>query len=150
MEQKNNATCAICDSPYYMCLSCKDTMKNSPWKAHTDTSEHYKVFQVISGYSTGVYNKEEAKSKLKTIDLSDLDSFKENIKNIIKDIMREDKIENKELVIEEPTENKIENKEIDLIIKADEKPFVSEALKIVNDKKPYNYRNNYKNNYKKK
>ena len=91
MTEKNNATCSICGRPYHLCVSCKDMMSLSPWKIHTDTSEHYKIYQVIHGFNTGVYTKEEAKSKLQKVDLSDFDSLRENIKNIIQDIMKEDK-----------------------------------------------------------
>lgn len=72
-----------------MCLSCKDSMQLAPWKVHTDTPEHYKVYQIIRGYSTGVYNKDEAKAKFKNVDLSDLNSFRPHIKKIIKDILKE-------------------------------------------------------------
>ena len=90
MVTKNNATCSICGRGYRMCLSCKDLINLKPWQNHTDTSEHYKIYQVIHGYSTGVYNKEEAKLKLQMIDLSDFDSLRDNIKNIINDIMGKD------------------------------------------------------------
>ena len=65
MAEKNNATCCICGREYHKCLSCKDSMKLQPWKSVTDTSECYKVFQAVKGFSTGVYNKNEFKSKLK-------------------------------------------------------------------------------------
>lgn len=87
MAEKNNATCSICGNPYYMCLSCKDMMNLNPWKKHTDTSEHYKIYQILHGCSTGVYNQEEAKSKLQNVDLSDFDSFRDNIKCLINTIM---------------------------------------------------------------
>lgn len=90
MAEKNNATCSICGKGYYMCISCKDMMSLSPWKKHTCTSEHYKVYQILHGYSTGVYSKDEAKSKLQMVDLSDFNSFRENIKNVINDIKKED------------------------------------------------------------
>lgn len=89
MAEKNNATCSICGKDYHMCLSCKDSMQLAPWKVHTDTSEHYKVFQIIRGVSTGVYNKDEARTKLKNVDLSDLNSFRPHIKKVIKDILKE-------------------------------------------------------------
>ena len=63
MVEKNNATCSICGRGYYMCLSCKDMMKLNPWKRHTDTSDHYKIYQILHGFNTGVYIKEEAKGK---------------------------------------------------------------------------------------
>lgn len=95
MAEKNNATCSICGKPYHMCLSCNDIMKSSPWKMHTDTPEHYKVFQIIRGYNTNVYTKDEAKKKLENVDLSDLNTFRENIKKTIKNIMDD---ENKSFV----------------------------------------------------
>jgi hypothetical protein len=44
----------------------------------------------VRGFSTGVYDKDEFKSKLKNIDLSDLESFREHIKVLIKDTLKED------------------------------------------------------------
>ena len=87
MAEKNNAVCSICGKPYSMCLSCKDLMKLKPWQVHTCSSEHYKVYQVIHGLSTNVYDKAEAKNKLQNVDLSDLETYRDNIKYIVKDIM---------------------------------------------------------------
>lgn len=91
MTEKINSYCSICGKGYYQCISCKDMIQMKPWQLHTDTSEHYKIYQIIHGFSTGVYNKEEAKIKLQKVDLSDLDSLRDNIKNIINDIINEDK-----------------------------------------------------------
>lgn len=91
--EKNNATCSICGKGYYMCLSCKSLANLHPWQIHTDTSEHYKIYQIIHGYSTGVYTKDEAKDRLQMVDLSDLDNLRDNIKDAIKDIMGIDKEE---------------------------------------------------------
>lgn len=86
MAEKINATCAICGKGYHLCMSCKDMISLTPWKKHTDTSEHYKIYQIIHGYSTKVYTKAEAKSKLKKVDLSDFDSLRDNIKAVITEI----------------------------------------------------------------
>jgi hypothetical protein len=110
MAEKNNATCSICGKLYYKCLSCKDLMNLNPWKRHTDTSEHYKIHQAIHGYSTGVYNKEEAKIKLQMIDLSDFDSLRDNIKNIINDIMGKN---------ETAENNTVETEDINLLNETD-------------------------------
>lgn len=90
VNNKDNATCSICGKPYHMCLHCKTEIGAAPWKRHTDTVEHYKVFQVVRGYSTGVYDKSEAKEKLKNIDLSDMDTFVDSIKTVIGKIMEEE------------------------------------------------------------
>ena len=91
MANKNNATCSICGKEYYACLSCRDSLKVNPWKIHTDTSEHYKVYQIIHGLSTKVYTKDEARTKLKNVNLSDIESFRPHIKEIVKDILKENK-----------------------------------------------------------
>lgn len=109
MTDKNNATCKICGNPYYLCLSCRDSINLSPWKVHTDTAEHYKIYQILRGYSTKVYTKEEARDKLKNVDLRDLESFKEPIKLRIKEILKEKKIE-LEIESEVKTENETESK----------------------------------------
>ena len=101
MAENNNATCKICGESYYVCMSCADSMKAHPWKIFTDTSEHYKVFQVVRGLSTGVYTKDEAVKKLKNIDLKDIESFRPHIKDIIKDVLKEEKVDVKEDVVEE-------------------------------------------------
>lgn len=132
MQEKNNAVCSICGSPYYMCLACKDAMKLSPWKKHTDTSEHYKIYQIIHGYSTGVYTKNEAKSKLQMVDLSDFDNLRDNIKNVIKDIMGEnEKVE--DIAIEAKPTVVLSN-EIDMSDKDDS---MSEMLKVTRKRKSY-------------
>ena len=91
MTEKFNATCSICGSGYHKCLSCKDNMKLKPWQLYTCNSEHYKIYQTLHGFNTRVYTKDEAKSKLKMIDLSDFDSLRDNIKNVINEIINEDK-----------------------------------------------------------
>lgn len=92
VADKNNATCSICGRDYHKCLSCSDAMQLRPWQMFTDSASCYQVFQVVKGYSNGVYTKEEFKSKLKNIDLSDLENYREHIKTLIKDVLKEDKI----------------------------------------------------------
>ena len=107
MGEQNNATCSICGNPYHLCLSCKDSMKLHPWKIHGCSPDCYKTFQVVKGYNTGVYTKEEFKSKLKNIDLSNLENYKENIKVLIKDTLKEEK---EEFVVKEPIVSSVSRK----------------------------------------
>lgn len=84
---QNNSECVICGKQYHYCGSCKEQNDLAPWRILTDTSEHYKVFQIIRGYNLGIYTKEETRAKLSNVDLSDIESFKENIKSKIKSII---------------------------------------------------------------
>lgn len=89
MAEKNNSVCKICGKPYYVCMSCASAMKSHPWKVFTDTANCYKVFQIVRGLSTGVYDKNEAKSRFLVVDLSELDTFRPHIKTIIEDVLTE-------------------------------------------------------------
>ena len=107
MANKNNATCSICGKEYYACLSCRDALKSNPWKIHTDTSEHYKVYQIIHGLSTKVYTKDEARTKLKNVNINDMESFRPHIKEIVKDILKENKPIVKTVEKVKPTETEV-------------------------------------------
>ena len=87
-NKKHNSFCAICGKSYYYCNSCKDTAHLYPYKILTDIAEHYKVFMIVRGYNNGLYTKEEAYERLKNVDTSDVDSYKDNIKKIVKDILQ--------------------------------------------------------------
>ena len=71
-------------------MSCKNRIRLKPWTVYTDTPECYKIFQIIHGYSTGVYTKEETKEKLQNIETINFDNLKENIRKIIEDILFEE------------------------------------------------------------
>lgn len=131
MAEKNNAVCDICGKEYYVCLSCSDYMKLHPFKSFTDTAEHFKIFQVVKGFLTGVYTKDEAKEKLQNVDLKDADSFKPHIKKILKDIFEEDKV-----VIE--TTEKIEDAVVEDIKEVEGTEIVEDIVKpIVSRKRNY-------------
>lgn len=131
MQEKNNATCSICGSEYYVCLSCKDKMKLHPWKTYCCSPSHFQVAQVVRGFSNGVYNKEELKSKLLNVDLSDLDSYKEHIKTIIKDALKEDEVAKVEVEDEVSFAEEVETEE---------------AKEVVFEKPIYSRKRNYRVN----
>lgn len=84
---ENNANCIICGKPYHICMSCKDQQKLEPWKTYTDTSEHYKIYQLLRGVNIGTFTFEEAKKRLEGIDLSDMSTFPNNIKKQLNKIL---------------------------------------------------------------
>lgn len=83
-----NAYCTICNKGYHVCNTCKNTRSFTPWRTVVDSMEHYKIYMAIHGY-TVTKNKEQAKAELQTCDLSGLESFKDEIKSVINEIMTE-------------------------------------------------------------
>ena len=109
MAQELNATCDICGKKYHICSSCKEVKSFTPWRTVTDTMQHYIIFLALSEY-TKTKDKEKAKEELSKCDLSELDTFNENIKTAIKEIMAEGKEKIVETVSEETVEKIVEIK----------------------------------------
>lgn len=82
-----NAKCAICGKDFDMKYHCNRNGSSQPWMAHCDTAEHFKVFQIVNGYTGGVYEADEAKLKLESVDTSDKDTYRDNIKAIVEQIL---------------------------------------------------------------
>lgn len=89
MQKDINAYCAICGEGYHLCSSCKDNLKFRPWRTVTDTMEHYAIYLAVHGYTISK-NKQKAKAELKKCDLSGLDNFQKEIRDVINEIMKED------------------------------------------------------------
>ena len=49
------------------------------------------MYQIVHGLSTKVYTKDEARTKLKNVNLNDIECFRPHIKEIIKDILKENR-----------------------------------------------------------
>ena len=109
MSQELNATCDICGKKYHICSSCKEVKSFTPWRTVTDTMQHYIIFLALSEY-TKTKDKEKAKEELSKCDLSELDTFNENIKTVIKEIMAEGKEKIVETVSEENVKENVEIK----------------------------------------
>ncbi len=109
MSQELNATCDICGKKYHICSSCKEVKSFTPWRTVTDTMQHYLIFLALSEY-TKTKDKEKAKDELSKCDLSELDTFNENIKTVIKEIMAEGKEKIVETVSEENVKENVEIK----------------------------------------
>lgn len=86
MAEQNNATCSICGKGYRVCNSCTEQKTFQPWRTVTDTSEHYKIYLALHGYTvTG--DKETARKELQQCDLKDKDSFISKIRADIDEIL---------------------------------------------------------------
>ena len=109
MSQELNATCDICGKKYHICSSCKEVKSFTPWRTVTDTMQHYIIFLALSEY-TKTKDKEKAKEELSKCDLSEVDTFNENIKTAIKEIMAEGKEKIVESVSEENVKENVEMK----------------------------------------
>lgn len=90
MSEELNANCDVCGKKYHVCVSCLQQKTFKPWRTVVDTIDHYKIYMAVHGY-TVTKDKELAKKELSVCDLSELNSFSDNIKKAINEILSEDK-----------------------------------------------------------
>lgn len=77
-----NAHCRICGKGYHRC-NCNS---EGNWRKVTDIAEHYQIFCVIRDYNNEIIDANKANELLQKLDLSEKDSFNENVKEVLADI----------------------------------------------------------------
>lgn len=82
MKDYNNAFCRICGSEYHRC-NCSS---EESWRKVTDTAGHYQIFCVVRDYVNQIIDADKANSLLGKLDLTGSDNFRQNIKNVLKEI----------------------------------------------------------------
>lgn len=92
MAENLNATCSICGKKYHVCRSCNDIQSFQPWRTVCDTLPHYMIYLILAEY-TKTKDKVSAKKELEKCNLSELNTFDEDVKKVIKEIMAENKLE---------------------------------------------------------
>lgn len=83
------AECKICGVEYDVCAFCPNTANITPWRRLCDTSEHFKLFMLLSDYSGKVITKEYAKEMLNELGVTaeSVSSFREPVKNMVYEIL---------------------------------------------------------------
>lgn len=92
-RKATNHWCVLCGAGYHSCDTCSKEKHFTPWRALTDTIEHYKIFMVLKDYNNKIISGEKAREMLAELDLSGQDTFKESAKNLLADIFSETGIE---------------------------------------------------------
>lgn len=90
MDQKINHWCILCGKGYHACDACNEVRTFAPWRAFTDSIDHFKIFSVLKDYNNRIITKDEAKELLSHVNLGDKDSFKENSRKLIDEIFKKD------------------------------------------------------------
>lgn len=86
-EKYLNATCKICGKKYHVCGDCKSQKTITPWRNVVDSVNCWKIYYALVNYTNGSTNADDTKEILSRCDLSELDSFKDNIKKTINKLM---------------------------------------------------------------
>lgn len=98
-----NHYCVICGTGYHSCDSCNEIRKFKSWQKITDTSNHYKIYQILNDYSYKIISIKMAQELLNKCDVHDYKTFKPNIIKMIDEILS--------YKIEKPQQHKKQRKE---------------------------------------
>lgn len=117
-ELYNN--CLICGKEYKRCRVCEENRGTwASWKQFTDCPECFKILTVVQGYTSGIVSKEDSCKELKKCDLSHKSTFLPRVKELVDEILEEEK----------PIS--VSEKEIEVPISTDE-----EGIEVVKTLKP--------------
>ena len=100
----NNRICLACGKSYEYCGSCPSSLNLPVWKNIFDTEICKTVFETTSDYAQKVISKEKAKEKLSKCNISDARNYKPQIRSLIEEITKENK------VVDDISETKYVNK----------------------------------------
>ena len=79
-----NHKCVICGKDY---LACDDCSKTNSWRVICDIPEHYQVYMALVDVRANRTTKSNAKKQLEYIGVSDYESFKPSVRDIVCDIL---------------------------------------------------------------
>lgn len=106
---KSNRKCKIDLKSYKYCISCYEDRNKPTWMNMFCCERCKNVFDTLVACTLNKKTKEETRQALLMLDLSDLESFEEEVKNQIKNILSSEEnmvVESKEVYMTEEEEKK--------------------------------------------
>jgi len=82
-----NRICICCGTEYKYCPSCTKDRYKPTWYALYCSENCKTIFDAANDYGFGLKTKEEAKAIIENCDLTNLESFKEIVKNDVNKII---------------------------------------------------------------
>ena len=92
MSNKNRK-CFTCGNKYSYCPTCEKDQGKELWYGMFHEENCMLIFQILTEVTFNRKTKAEAKILLSSLDLSNLESFEENVKAQIKDIFTEELVQ---------------------------------------------------------
>ena len=105
MAGRYKKICYLCGKEYQYCSNCRDYKTQPTWKNMFHDENCHKLFNLSTQFAQGYYTEEEAKKILAECDLTNIDSFREDVIEQIKIIQN-----SKPIVTEEKAEKQVETK----------------------------------------
>lgn len=89
---KLNRVCFTCGKKHSYCPTCYDDMSLETWHIMFDNENCKNIFNIINQYFYKHITVDEAITQLEQCDLTNIDTFNEDIQKEIKDILEQKKV----------------------------------------------------------
>lgn len=96
-------TCIACQNSYQYCPHCGDYARYPKWMNEFDTEACKELFNVISGYNMGIFEKNDVKKVVDKYEIKDFSVYKESIANKLNELFSEPVVEVANEISEEKT-----------------------------------------------
>ena len=98
--------CLACQKSYKYCNNCREYASYPTWMVEFDTESCKDLFDVMSGYNMGIYDKDKVKEVIDKHNITDFSIYKESIRTKLTD-MFSPAVEEKNLVEEPVVEDEV-------------------------------------------
>lgn len=136
---KLNRTCGICRKKYSYCPSCAVDENKPTWMSIFCSENCRKLYNIIINYDSNIISKEDAFTKVNSLDLSCANQLPENFKVLLNEIVLVEIAEKEEKITEEFAEEltieNLDKKQIDAEYIHEENKDVVQKEKMIKYKK---------------
>lgn len=105
MARKIKRTCIVCGKEYTFCPQCKEDSNKPSWMMIFDSQDCHDIFDAVTGFKDGIYDKETAKGKISNCKL-EMNKYSNDIAKTLKEITKKEAV--KKTVDKAPVEGETE------------------------------------------
>lgn len=95
---KINKICYVCNKSYKHCYSCPSDLQHPSWMEMFDTENCKNIFNILCKHGQKMISDEETRELLNDCDLSQKDTFAENIINHLNKVLSDNSVVNDDVV----------------------------------------------------
>lgn len=89
MAKKIKRNCIVCGKEYTYCPVCEDDAAKPSWMLIFDSKDCHDIFDAVTGYKDGIYNKEYAKNMISNLQL-EMDKYSDDITTVLTELTKKE------------------------------------------------------------
>lgn len=89
MAKQIKRNCIVCGKEYTYCPICEDDAAKPSWMLIFDSKDCHDIFDAVTGYKDGIYNKEYAKDIISNCEL-EMNRYSDDITKVLKELTKKD------------------------------------------------------------